>query len=196
MTCHTYTQQPTTYISHPTPYTPHPTPHNKANTSRDMSHLNTYTPTPHTLHSTPHNQSNKATTSNDPSLPHPTAYTLHPTPHTLHTPNHTIDPTNSRPHIRSHTHNLHPTPYTPHPIPHNESDRNRVAKTHRMPCKLQVIFRKRATNYRALLRKMTYKDKAMALRHSVPRNQSDKAKHFHDVSLVLPRTHSTPHHTA
>jgi len=26
--------------------------------------------------------------------------------------------------------------------------------------KLQVIFRKRATNYRALLRKMTYKDKA------------------------------------
>jgi len=26
--------------------------------------------------------------------------------------------------------------------------------------KLQVIFRERATNYRALLRKMTYKDKA------------------------------------
>ena len=26
--------------------------------------------------------------------------------------------------------------------------------------KLQVIFRKRATNYRALLRKITYKDKA------------------------------------
>ena len=26
--------------------------------------------------------------------------------------------------------------------------------------RLQVIFRKRATNYRALLRKMTYKDKA------------------------------------
>jgi len=34
-----------------------------------------------------------------------------------------------------------------------------VAKTHTMPS-LQVIFRKRATNYRALLRKMTYKDKA------------------------------------
>jgi len=32
----------------------------------------------------------------------------------------------------------------------------RVAKTH----KLQIIFRKRATNCRALLRKMTYKDKA------------------------------------
>jgi len=40
----------------------------------------------------------------------------------------------------------------------------RVAKTHRMPlendlqhigCQLQVIFRKRATNYMALLRKMT-----------------------------------------
>jgi len=35
----------------------------------------------------------------------------------------------------------------------------RVAKTHRMP-QVQVIFRKRATNYRALLRKMTQKDKA------------------------------------
>jgi len=29
-----------------------------------------------------------------------------------------------------------------------------------MPYKLQVIFRKRATIYRALLRKMTYEDKA------------------------------------
>ena len=36
----------------------------------------------------------------------------------------------------------------------------RVAKTHRMPYKLQVIFRKRATNYRVLLRKITYEDKA------------------------------------
>jgi len=35
----------------------------------------------------------------------------------------------------------------------------RVAKTHRM-LKLQVIFRKTATNYRALLRKMTCEDKA------------------------------------
>jgi len=35
-----------------------------------------------------------------------------------------------------------------------------VAKTHRMPYKLQVIFRKRDTNYRALLQKMTYIDKA------------------------------------
>jgi len=35
----------------------------------------------------------------------------------------------------------------------------RVAKT--IGClKLQVIFHKRATNYRALLREMTYKDKA------------------------------------
>jgi len=34
----------------------------------------------------------------------------------------------------------------------------RVAKTHRM--KLQVIFRTRATNYGALLQKMTHKDKA------------------------------------
>jgi len=42
----------------------------------------------------------------------------------------------------------------------------RVAKTHR----LQVIFRKRAANYRALLRKMTYKDKApVHLRHPVSR---------------------------
>jgi len=32
-------------------------------------------------------------------------------------------------------------------------------KIHRMP-KLQVIFRQRATNYRSLLRKMIYKDKA------------------------------------
>ena len=36
----------------------------------------------------------------------------------------------------------------------------RVAKTHRMPYKLQVLFRKKATNYRALLRKLTYKNKA------------------------------------
>jgi len=35
----------------------------------------------------------------------------------------------------------------------------RVAKTRRM-LRLQVIFRKRASNYRALLRKMTCKDKA------------------------------------
>jgi len=35
-----------------------------------------------------------------------------------------------------------------------------VAKTYRMPYKLQVIFRKRATNHRVLLQKMTYKDKA------------------------------------
>jgi len=37
--------------------------------------------------------------------------------------------------------------------------RYRVAKTHRMPY-LQVISRKRATNYRAHLRKIKYKDKA------------------------------------
>jgi len=37
--------------------------------------------------------------------------------------------------------------------------RYRVAKTHRMP-NLQGIFRKTATNYRALLRKMTCEDKA------------------------------------
>ena len=36
----------------------------------------------------------------------------------------------------------------------------RVAKSHRMPYKLQDICRKRAINYRALLRKMTYEDKA------------------------------------
>ena len=42
----------------------------------------------------------------------------------------------------------------------------RVAKTHR----LQVIFRKRATNYRALLREMTYKDQdPVQLRHPVSR---------------------------
>jgi len=35
----------------------------------------------------------------------------------------------------------------------------RVAKTHRMPYKLQVIFHQRAPNYRALVRKMTYTDK-------------------------------------
>jgi len=36
----------------------------------------------------------------------------------------------------------------------------RVAKTHRMPYKLQVIFHKRATNYRVLLQEMTHDDKA------------------------------------
>ena len=36
--------------------------------------------------------------------------------------------------------------------------------------KLQVIFRKKATNYRALLRKMTYEDRRhpMGRRHPVP----------------------------
>jgi len=34
------------------------------------------------------------------------------------------------------------------------------ATMHRMPYKLQVAFRKRATNHRALLRKMNIKDKA------------------------------------
>jgi len=35
-----------------------------------------------------------------------------------------------------------------------------VAKTHRMPSKSQAIFHKRATIYRALLRKLTCKNKA------------------------------------
>jgi len=40
-------------------------------------------------------------------------------------------------------------------------DDHSVAKTHKMPwVALQVIFRKRATNYRALLRKMTCENKA------------------------------------
>jgi len=39
-------------------------------------------------------------------------------------------------------------------------DSYKVATTHRMPYKLHVIFRKRAANYRALLRKTTCKDKA------------------------------------
>jgi len=39
---------------------------------------------------------------------------------------------------------------------HVPTRRYRVAKTH----KLQIIFHKRATKYRSLLRKMTYKDKA------------------------------------
>ena len=44
---------------------------------------------------------------------------------------------------------------------HNHlTSKYRVAKAHKMPYNLQVIFRKRATNYRAYLRKMTYKDKA------------------------------------
>jgi len=34
----------------------------------------------------------------------------------------------------------------------------RVAKTHRMPYKLQVIFHKRATNYRVLLQELTNND--------------------------------------
>ena len=36
--------------------------------------------------------------------------------------------------------------------------------------KLQIIFHKRATKYRALLRKMTYKDKG-SLRHPVEREK-------------------------
>jgi len=35
-----------------------------------------------------------------------------------------------------------------------------MAKTHKMTYKLQDIFRKRGTNHFALLREMTYKDKA------------------------------------
>jgi len=53
-----------------------------------------------------------------------------------------------------------------HGVKHTHIDSNthtnswyRVVKTHRM-LRLHVIFRKRATNYMALLRKMIYKDKA------------------------------------
>ena len=50
----------------------------------------------------------------------------------------------------------------------NESSPYRVAKMHRMPFKSQIIFRKRATNYRALLRKWPKKIKhPMGLRHPV-----------------------------
>ena len=35
-----------------------------------------------------------------------------------------------------------------------------MAKTHRMPYLVDRFLRKRATNYRALLRKMTHEDKA------------------------------------
>ena len=38
--------------------------------------------------------------------------------------------------------------------------RYRVAKTHRIPYKLQVIFHQRTTIHKALMRKMTYRNKA------------------------------------
>jgi len=38
--------------------------------------------------------------------------------------------------------------------------KNQVSKTHRMPYKMQVNFRTRATDYKVLLRKLTYKDEA------------------------------------
>ena len=48
-----------------------------------------------------------------------------------------------------------------HVIPiYGSSYKYRMEKMPKMPYKLQVIFRKWATNYRALLRKVTYKDKA------------------------------------
>jgi len=71
----------------------------------------------------------------------------------------------------------------------------RMAKTHRMPYKLQVIFRKRATNYRALLQKMTYKDKA-SYGSSPPCTRAWRVTHSHvqpciDESWVMSRsTHS------
>jgi len=40
------------------------------------------------------------------------------------------------------------------------AEARRVAHSGLVCLKLQVIFRKKATHYRALLRKMTYKDKA------------------------------------
>ena len=48
--------------------------------------------------------------------------------------------------------------------------------------KLQVVFRKRATNYRALLRKMTYEDKASY--HSMPPCRSRVCKHHYKYVYV------------
>ena len=49
-----------------------------------------------------------------------------------------------------------------------------IACIHRAPYKLQVIFCKRATNYRALLRKMTYEEMA-SYESSPPCIESDRS---------------------
>jgi len=58
--------------------------------------------------------------------------------------------------------------------------------------KLRVSFRKRATSYRALLRKMTNENKAMTLRHPVSVGGGDRisnikdCQHFNQVFTGVP----------
>jgi len=60
--------------------------------------------------------------------------------------------------------------------------------------KLQVIFRKRATNYRALLRKMTYKDKASY--DSTPPCTLYSSLQFNDSCFhIATQCHTLPHAT-
>jgi len=58
--------------------------------------------------------------------------------------------------------------------------------------KLQVIFRKRATNYRALLRKMTYKDKA-SYGSSPPCGTATVIRHRHCAAIATSHAHARTH---
>ena len=59
--------------------------------------------------------------------------------------------------------------------------------------KLQVIFRKRATNYRALLRKMTYQDKA-SYDSTPPCNCQQHCLHVHNSQQYhMSRRHTHTH---
>ena len=69
----------------------------------------------------------------------------------------------------------------------------RVAKTHRC-LKLHVIFRKRATNYRALLRKMTYTDEASSHRSCTLHITIEKQRrHTREVVCSNPPNPRPPH---
>ena len=61
--------------------------------------------------------------------------------------------------------------------------------------KTQIIFRKRATNYRALLRKMTYKDKAssLSLHHDIITAISPFSLKYKNILLASNLLLLTPH---
>ena len=60
--------------------------------------------------------------------------------------------------------------------------------------KLQIIFHKRATKYRSLLRKMTYKDKdRMSLRHPVGHMRLYTCKYTHTYTYTCTYIHKDKH---
>ena len=144
-----------------------------------------------------------------------------PRAHTHPTPRHTSNLHHTHPHSHPYPH-PHPQPHPDHS--HSHSHSNTHSPTHLRPhywhytdlqvmnlqgtgwrrliesVKLHIIFHKRVTNYRALLRKMTYKDKG-SYESSPPvwldAHQSNRAStscvHIYTNIYTHTCTHFTPH---